>query len=169
MRCARCDRIALPEVLGRAPDGSLVFGWCRGCLDESGCVAVEVAPARLASPEREPVARRVRRRLRAIRRAVRRPRSIDASRRLAALGLAGLMAAWALILAFLGGFRLIAQHDPKGPFFLFGAGMMAIVSLVIWASILGRSTGPAVAVKVARVAAIVAAAAALLWWVTRND
>lgn len=35
MRCVRCDRIAVPQVLARLPDGRLAFGWCRNCVREA--------------------------------------------------------------------------------------------------------------------------------------
>jgi hypothetical protein len=43
MRCTRCDRPAVPQAIGRTPDGRLVFGWCVGCLEDVGCLEVAVA------------------------------------------------------------------------------------------------------------------------------
>jgi hypothetical protein len=43
MRCTRCDRWAVPQAVGRTPDGVLVFGWCLDCLGETGCIEVEVS------------------------------------------------------------------------------------------------------------------------------
>jgi hypothetical protein len=172
MRCARCDRLAYPLVLGRAPDGNLVFGWCRSCLDEEGCALVESAPAPITVKRREPIGRKLRRIRRTIRRLARRPRaarSMEASRRLATIGVSGLMAAWALVLAFVGGFKLIAHGDPKGPMLLTGAGVMAIISLIVWVSLIGRSPGSGVVWKVVQVASAVVAFGTLAWGVLRND
>ena len=46
MRCARCDRIAVPQSVGRTPGGLVVFGWCLDCMEESHCEAVVVAGTR---------------------------------------------------------------------------------------------------------------------------
>lgn len=45
MRCTRCDGIAVPQAVGIAPDGKVVFGYCRSCLEDTDCRLVEV-PAR---------------------------------------------------------------------------------------------------------------------------
>jgi hypothetical protein len=42
MRCTRCDRWALPQTVGRTPDGVLVFGWCPDCVRDAGCVEIEL-------------------------------------------------------------------------------------------------------------------------------
>ena len=45
MRCTRCDRIAIPQVVARTPENLLVFGWCLACLAEERCIVEdEVAP-----------------------------------------------------------------------------------------------------------------------------
>src|SRR3989442_1110962 len=54
MRCTRCDRPAVPQAVGRTPDGLVVFGWCVSCLEETGCLDVRVA--RHPTPRR-PLAR----------------------------------------------------------------------------------------------------------------
>src|SRR5436309_2167158 len=55
MRCARCDRLAVPQAVGRTTDGLVVFGWCLSCLDETGCQDVMVARRdRLAKSSRRP-------------------------------------------------------------------------------------------------------------------
>ncbi|WP_406696702.1 hypothetical protein V5E97_37525 [Singulisphaera sp. Ch08] len=41
MRCARCDRLAIPQAVGFLPDGQVVFGWCLDCLEEAGCTEIE--------------------------------------------------------------------------------------------------------------------------------
>jgi hypothetical protein len=43
MRCTRCDRWAVPQTVGRTPDGVLVFGWCLDCMRETGCTETELA------------------------------------------------------------------------------------------------------------------------------
>jgi general stress protein CsbA len=45
MRCTRCDGFAVPQAVGIAPDGTVVFGWCRQCLADTDCDLVEVAAA----------------------------------------------------------------------------------------------------------------------------
>jgi hypothetical protein len=42
MRCTRCDGFAVPQALGRLPDGRLAFGWCLSCLETTGCAIVAV-------------------------------------------------------------------------------------------------------------------------------
>ena len=43
MRCTRCDRPAVPQAVGRTPEGLVVFGWCLDCLTKVGCTDVVVA------------------------------------------------------------------------------------------------------------------------------
>jgi hypothetical protein len=45
MRCTRCDGLAVPQAVGIAPDGTVVFGWCRPCLAKKNCQLVEIAAA----------------------------------------------------------------------------------------------------------------------------
>jgi hypothetical protein len=44
MRCTRCDDLAVPQAVGIAPDGRVVFGWCLQCLADQNCRLVEIAP-----------------------------------------------------------------------------------------------------------------------------
>jgi hypothetical protein len=46
MRCTRCDRIAVPQALGRDPSGDLIFGWCVDCLKAAHCTEIEIRSAR---------------------------------------------------------------------------------------------------------------------------
>ena len=46
MRCSRCDQPVVPQAMGRTPEGRIVFGWCLNCLEDGGCVEVEVARTR---------------------------------------------------------------------------------------------------------------------------
>jgi hypothetical protein len=48
MRCTRCDGLAVPQAVGIAPDGRVVFGWCRECLADTDCRLVEVPGAGLS-------------------------------------------------------------------------------------------------------------------------
>lgn len=43
MRCTRCDGLAVPQAVGIAADGRVIFGWCRACLADSRCELVEVS------------------------------------------------------------------------------------------------------------------------------
>jgi len=45
MRCTRCDGLAVPQAVGIAPDGRVVFGWCLQCLADKQCRLVEVTAA----------------------------------------------------------------------------------------------------------------------------
>jgi len=59
MRCTRCDGLAVPQAVGIAPDGRVVFGWCLQCLADGNCSLVEVPTAgpwdlRLSFPIGEP-------------------------------------------------------------------------------------------------------------------
>ena len=42
MRCARCDRIAVPQVVAQLPDGRLAFGLCVRCVAEAKGVVLGV-------------------------------------------------------------------------------------------------------------------------------
>src|SRR5258708_5776962 len=111
MRCTRCDRLVLRQVLGRAQGGDLVFGWCESCLAREGCQIVSSDPIALKVRTRRPWRarwRRLRRNFRQASRAI-----VRGDRRLAALGIAGLFAAWALILTFIGGLKLPGPRVPN--------------------------------------------------------
>ena len=45
MRCTRCDGLAVPQAVGIAPNGRVVFGWCLQCLADKQCRLVEVPAA----------------------------------------------------------------------------------------------------------------------------
>ena len=169
MRCALCDRIAIPQVLARTPDGLLVFGWCPECLRREGCEPVEAEGAALAPAAPEPLGRRWRRLGRTLKRRARRPPLPSPSRRLAALGIAGLMAAWALILAFVGGWKLTASPGGNGILLLVGSGLTAILSLMVWIGVIGRGDGAGMVLKVVQVAAAIVAFGTLGWGVVRHE
>jgi len=83
------------------------------------------------------------------------------------MGVAGLMAVWALILAFVGGVKLIGPNDGKGPWLVFASGLMAVASLGAWVAVIGRSGGVAVVLRIVQVAATVAAFGTLTWGLVR--
>jgi len=87
---------------------------------------------------------------------------------LGTLGIAGLMAAWALILAFVGGLKVIGSGDTWGLMLLTGSGFMAMVSLGIWIGMISRGDRPAVILKVAKVSAVVGAVGTLIWGMVRK-
>jgi hypothetical protein len=47
MRCTRCDGLAVPQAVGVAPNGTVVFGWCLQCLADTNCRLVEIPSAGL--------------------------------------------------------------------------------------------------------------------------
>src|SRR3954463_14496362 len=53
MRCTRCDGLAVPQAVGIAPNGKVVFGYCPQCLADTNCRLVE-GPARGLSDLRLP-------------------------------------------------------------------------------------------------------------------
>jgi cytochrome bd-type quinol oxidase subunit 1 len=137
------------------------------CMVEEGCQI------------KEPAARRIWRRLgRAVLRLTpaRTPRTETESRRLAVLGIAGLLGAWALTLTFLGILRVPGpiQNPPRpidggsGWFFLGGGGMMALLSLAVWVAVLDRDARRRHALKIVQVASATVAVAALGWGLVRR-
>lgn len=44
VRCSQCDRIVSKGCIGRLPNNTLAFGWCRGCLEVAGGVTIEISP-----------------------------------------------------------------------------------------------------------------------------
>ena len=59
MRCTRCDGLAVPQAVGIARDGRVVFGWCLQCLADKQCRLVEIAATgpwdlRLSFPTAKP-------------------------------------------------------------------------------------------------------------------
>ncbi len=166
MRCTRCDRIAFEEILARDPDGDLVFGWCVDCVKEADfeIVLTPAIPLKITS---EPVVRRLRHFYRSTSRAITRPRTEEAGKKLAAMGVVGLMTAWALILAFIAGVRLVTTDDGKWPW-LVATGAMAVTSLIVWAVMIGRTGGFRIVLKVIQVAGAIAAFGILTWGILRD-
>jgi hypothetical protein len=168
MRCTRCDRIVFEEILARDAEGRLVFGWCEACVKSTGCELVKTGAVELSLKQSEPIGRRVRRYQREAKRAVQRSRTEEASRRLAAMGIAGLMMVWAMILAFVGGIKLIGATDTKGPWLLVAAGAMAVVSLIVWVAMIGRAGGFRVILKIVQVAGAIAGFGTLILGILEN-
>lgn len=173
MRCTRCDRLVLRQVLGRGQGGELIFGWCESCLSREGCQLASDDTIVLKVKTRKSWRarwRRVRHGFRQAGRAI-----LQGDRRLAALGIAGLFAAWALILTFIGGRKLPGPRVPNalpngsGAVFLAGGGMMAVLSLAVWMSLIGRAERRQVALRLIQVAALIIAIGTLLWGILRHE
>jgi hypothetical protein len=127
----------------------------------------------------EPAARRIRRRIgqfpQWLARATLRRREVE-NRRLGLMGIAGLLAAWALTLTFLGVVRLPGpiQNPPKpigggSGWFLLGGGVaMALISLSVWITVLDRDALRRHALKLVQVGSATVAVAALGWGMIRR-
>ena len=164
MRCTRCDKIAVPQAVGRTPGGVLVFGWCLDCL-HAECCRIEEEPAPKPLRQRPSLAHRT---TAARRRG--RPWRLG-SRRLLGLGVAGLMALWALILVFLGLLKLPGARPGRprplgmgsGWVLTAGGGAMALASLAVWVAVLHRALRRRFVLKVVQVAAATVAITTLVW------
>lgn len=140
MRCARCDRLAIPQAVGHSPEGLVVFGWCLHCLEEAGCTDIEVVKRprvrhSLIRPvlTLEPTGLRV--------------AANRWSRRKAILGVAAILGGWSLVLLAIGSWS-IQRPPPPNPsplgngtpmLFLTGGAATAVTALVL----LGLSQGRA--------------------------
>jgi hypothetical protein len=128
MRCTRCDRIAVPQALGRLPDDRLAFGYCLRCLVAEGAESIQIARPRRRKRWPSPITRD------AVRPVDPRPRGLRS--------LAGLLAAWGLMLAIVGatssGSHPGAPPSPLGngtaPLLLVGAGALAMTGLALAAA-----------------------------------
>lgn len=133
MRCTRCDRLAIPQAVGRTREGVLVFGWCLDCLEAAGCQDVAVA-----DPVRP---RRRRARLFATPRAGPRLATVpDVSRRRRIFAVVALMLSlWGIVLMVEGlvialRARLVSP-SPLGngsPLLIFGGGATSAYGLGLW-------------------------------------
>ncbi len=135
MRCTRCDALAVPQAVGIAPDGRVVFGWCLQCLADKQCRLVEVATSNLGElklsfasnkPSRPPLP------------ASNNPAAaIDQSQWIVAV-VTFLMISWGLILLVAGlfsGSRLVPATSPLGngtsPLLGIGGAATAAVGLAL--------------------------------------
>jgi hypothetical protein len=99
------------------------------------------------------------------------------SRRLAMSGMCGLALAWALILAFVGGWKIPGSvadgASPLGngttPLLVGGAGMMALMSLGFWFALIGPRLRRGVALRLVHVAATLTVLVTLGWGIFRHD
>jgi hypothetical protein len=106
MRCARCDRLAIPQAVGLSPEGLVVFGWCLDCLEEAGCTDVEVVERR--SDRRGPP------RVSSLGSIAPRPALDRRDRRRLFLGVTLLLSIWSIVL-IAGGIRTIRQPPAPNP------------------------------------------------------
>lgn len=151
MRCTRCDRLAIPQAVGRLPDGLVVFGWCVSCLEEAGCLDIEVAqpdrtrPYRLRPlPALRTLATPIVRATRSLRSGPSRPHD-DRQRLVSAFAL--VLALWGLVL-FLGGL-LLRSRTPSPPpsplgngspsLLMLGGGATVAFGLALWGLTSGRA------------------------------
>ena len=144
MRCARCDRPAVPQALGVSSQGQVVFGWCVACLRETGCREISVTP--------RDVRRRTSRLDLSERRESRRPSPTREARRIDSMEnrlrllrlVARVLALWGLMIGLVGVslfFRRPLQPLPPAstlgngtPALLIGGGgTTALVGLSLWA------------------------------------
>ena len=149
MRCARCDRLAVPQAVGYTAGGHVVFGWCLACLEETGCRDVEVArPSSRPSTRLVLTAPRRRRALDRPAPADPGPRRFDPldDRRRVVAAVALVLSLWG-VAVFLVGLSLAAREsaDPARPagsgtpaFLIGGGGTTAAVGFTLWALIYGR-------------------------------
>ena len=79
------------------------------------------------------------------------------------------MALWSLILAFVGGLRLIETNDGRASVLLAGSGLMAVVSLAFWVGIIGRVDRGRVLIKIGQVAGAIVGFGTLAWAIVQND
>lgn len=137
MRCARCDRLVIPQATGVSRHGDVVFGWCVQCLEETGCV--DIAPAK---PKRRHKLHAPSGRPNAPFPSARTPRHpLDERRRVVnvisvILGSWGVMLILRAVLAFRQP-RTLASPFGNGSFALLFAGgvMCCLVGLGLWAAV----------------------------------
>ena len=167
MRCTRCDRPAIPQAVGRAPGGGVVFGWCRACLAETGCILVEETEISFGKTPRRKARRR-------------RPdlasHPAEARRRLAYFVVGG-MAAWTLTLTVLGLVSLCAPVDGgkglgsrgTGQLLIVGGLMVGVTGLAIWAATLDRRFARQLGPKAVQTSSALLAFLTLAWGIARHD
>jgi hypothetical protein len=139
MRCTRCDRPAVPQAVGRTPEGLVVFGWCLDCLTKVGCTDVVVARPETRHARSRQVGR-------APLEPFSRSRSACLRRRALALVIA-LLGGWGALLMASGGWMLW-RHVPRAAsplgngtpiFLLVGGAATAAIGLLLGALVFGRT------------------------------
>jgi hypothetical protein len=150
MRCARCDRLAVPQAVGLSPKGLVVFGWCVQCLEETGCQRIVVASRarpRSTRVELERAEPRV---------VLRRPRSLESpkprrpvtplgDRRRLVGAVSLVLALWGMALLAVGlVYRFVQEPRVPSPLgngtpalLIGGGGTTAVVGLTLWLLTLG--------------------------------
>jgi hypothetical protein len=171
MRCARCDQIIVRQVLGRLPDGRLVFGWCEACLEATASERVDPPTSGCLSPRALGIKVRERR--------LDRAQSLWRGLALAWLGGAGLLGAWGVILAYVGGWKLASPLPGAGhPSDLFGSGsavaligsaILAALSLVGWMLVFRGDGKRRFLLRSLEVGAVLTAFATLAWGIVRQE
>jgi hypothetical protein len=171
MRCARCDQIIVRQVLGRLPDGRLVFGWCEACLEATACEWIDPSTSGFLSPRALGIKVHGRR--------LDRGQSLWRGFALAWLGGAGLLAAWGVILAYIGGWKLSSplpgSGHPSDPFgsssavSLIGSAILTALSLVGWTLVHGRGAKRRFLLRSLEVGAVLTAFATLGWGIIRHE
>jgi hypothetical protein len=166
-------------VLGRDPDGLLVFGWCARCLEQTGCVVIE-ADAVPISVRRPSLRRRARHLHRRVRLAAGELRAIPwnspAGRRLMLLGLTLALSFWSATLALLGAYRLLRPADgPPSPagngsaaLLLAGSASMGLVSVLLLAWQARPARRGEVLLSVVTIASGSSCLLSLALWITRS-
>jgi len=171
MRCTRCGRLAIPQAVGRARDGSVVFGWCLACLAEEDCTLVEETDISFGKVPRK--GRRLRR-PRSRRTGVVRP---GAGRRKVVYYVVGGMVAWTLTLMVLGLVSLSAPVDGAagldnrgvGQLLIVGGLVMGVTGLAVWAATLDRSYARRLGPRAVQSSSAILAALTLVWGIVRHD
>jgi hypothetical protein len=150
MRCARCDRLAVPQAVGLSSKGLVVFGWCLQCLEETGCQRIVVASRARPQSTRVELERAEPRVL------LRKPRALESPKPRRTLTLLDdrrrLVGAVSLVLA-LWGMALLAVglvyrfvQEPRVPsplgngtpaLLIGGGGSTAVIGLTLWLLTLG--------------------------------
>jgi hypothetical protein len=139
MRCAQCDRLAIPQAVGLSPEGLVIFGWCLDCLEEAGCTEIE-AVARRSDRRGMP-------RVSSLGSIAPQPAVNRGDRRRLVLLVASLLGAWALVLIAMGIWKIrqppIPNPSPLGNgmpmLFLAGGVATAMTSLLLFVLPHGRA------------------------------
>jgi hypothetical protein len=166
MRCTRCDSVAVPQAVGVARGGLVVFGWCLSCLQEEECELVEVPGPGLKAVNRP------------ARRRPAQPPPVDLvarGRRFALRVVAAVLALWGLCLAVFGLLRFPGWVTDNGlarsMALLWGwsAGVMVLLSVVILAISFEPRTARRIALKAMQLGGAFLGFGVLVWGVVWHD